>query len=153
MKHILVTTDFSDNSKAAFAYAIQQASYAGVDQCTLTVLCVLEDLIPTSVQFEFGITTFDSKGLLDEAYRNASARLKEVCAKELSGVRAQPVVVKAKKPVAEEIIDYAKEEDIHLIVMGTHGRSGVRRLLVGSVAEDVVRHSPCPVLLVPNTLE
>ena len=51
--------------------------------------------------------------------------------------------------VADEILGYIDEEDIDLVVMGTHGRSGVRRMLIGSVAEEVVRHSDCPVLTVP----
>lgn len=47
-----------------------------------------------------------------------------------------------------EIIDYVKEENIDLVVMGTHGRSGIEHILIGSVAEKVVRKSPCPVLTV-----
>jgi nucleotide-binding universal stress UspA family protein len=47
-----------------------------------------------------------------------------------------------------EIIDYIKEEDIDLVVMGTHGRSGIEHILIGSVAEKVVRKSPCPVLTI-----
>jgi len=47
-----------------------------------------------------------------------------------------------------EIIDYIKEESIDLVVMGTHGRSGIEHILIGSVAEKVVRKSPCPVLTI-----
>ena len=47
-----------------------------------------------------------------------------------------------------EIIDYIKDQDIDLVVMGTHGRSGIEHILIGSVAEKVVRKSPCPVLTV-----
>jgi len=47
-----------------------------------------------------------------------------------------------------EIIDYIKDEQIDLVVMGTHGRSGIEHILIGSVAEKVVRKSPCPVLTV-----
>ena len=50
--------------------------------------------------------------------------------------------------VAEAIVDYAEQNDIDLIVMTTHGRSGLSRLVFGSVAESVVRHAPCPVLLI-----
>lgn len=49
--------------------------------------------------------------------------------------------------VYPQIIDYAQQEQVDLIVMGTHGRTGMSRLLLGSVAENVVRHAPCPVLL------
>jgi len=47
-----------------------------------------------------------------------------------------------------EIIDYIKQQEIDLVVMGTHGRSGIEHILIGSVAEKVVRKSPCPVLTV-----
>lgn len=47
-----------------------------------------------------------------------------------------------------EIIDYVKEENIDLVVMGTHGRSGIEHILIGSVAEKILRRSPCPVLTV-----
>jgi nucleotide-binding universal stress UspA family protein len=51
---------------------------------------------------------------------------------------------------SEEIVNYADEHEIDLIVMGTHGRTGVARVLLGSVAEKVVRKAPCPVLTVHN---
>ena len=49
---------------------------------------------------------------------------------------------------ADEIVIQAKDDEVELIVMGSHGRSGISHLLVGSVAESVVRHAPCPVLVV-----
>ena len=49
---------------------------------------------------------------------------------------------------ADEIVLQAKEDKVDLLVMGSHGRSGLSHLLVGSVAESVVRHAPCPVLVV-----
>ena len=49
---------------------------------------------------------------------------------------------------ADEIVIQAKEDKVDLLVMGSHGRSGISHLLVGSVAESVVRHAPCPVLVV-----
>ena len=51
-------------------------------------------------------------------------------------------------PPVEEIVDYAKEKNIDLIVMGTHGRGWLAHVLMGSVAEKVVRKAPCPVLTV-----
>jgi nucleotide-binding universal stress UspA family protein len=50
----------------------------------------------------------------------------------------------------EFIIQEAKEKEIDLIVMGTHGKSGIKRVLMGSVAQNVIGHAPCPVLVVPN---
>ena len=58
-------------------------------------------------------------------------------------------------PPGRMLLEYAKEKDIDLIVMGTHGRSGLSRLLMGSVAEEIVRHADCPVLTIktPSTNE
>ena len=50
----------------------------------------------------------------------------------------------------EFIVQEAKERDIDLILMGTHGRSGIKRVLLGSVAQNVIGHSPCPVMVVPS---
>ena len=61
-----------------------------------------------------------------------------------------PVVIASHRgDPAEEIVRYAKAHGIHLIVLGTHGRTGVSRVLMGSVAERVIRTAPCPVLTVP----
>lgn len=54
----------------------------------------------------------------------------------------------ARGQPADAIIQFAQERDVDLIVMGTHGRSGLQHVLLGSVAEKVVRHAPCPVLTV-----
>jgi hypothetical protein len=61
-----------------------------------------------------------------------------------------PVLVASQRgDAAEEIVRYARGHNIHLIVLGTHGRTGVSRVLMGSVAERVIRTAPCPVLTVP----
>ena len=63
------------------------------------------------------------------------------------GVRVNAAVVE-RDAVAQAIVEYAEENEINLIAMTTHGRSGLSRLLFGSVAEEVVRHAPCPVLII-----
>ena len=63
------------------------------------------------------------------------------------GVNVKTAVVE-RDVTADAIVEYAEENDIDLIAMTTHGRSGLSRLVFGSVAESVVRHAPCPVLLV-----
>ncbi len=66
----------------------------------------------------------------------------------LGGLRVETALLSGR--VAHQIIRYAREKDIGLIVIGTHGRTGVSRALLGSVAESVVRLAPCPVLTVPG---
>jgi len=84
----------------------------------------------------------------DELMRDAQDYLEEI-AKPLreEGVNVKTAVVE-RDVVADAIVDYARENDMSLIVMTTHGRNGFSRLVFGSVAESVVRHTPCPVLLI-----
>ena len=69
------------------------------------------------------------------------------------GARAAAEVHVAPRDPGESIIDLAGRRDIDLIVMGTHGRSGIQRVLLGSVAEHVMRHALCPVVTVRNPPE
>lgn len=83
-------------------------------------------------------------GEQEEQARNAIETVTKLC--EDHGVDAVEALVYGKP--SEEIIDYVDEEGINAIVMGTHGRSGAERLLIGSVAEKVVRQSPVPVMTI-----
>jgi universal stress protein A len=90
---------------------------------------------------------------IDEAERQSSARRDlDALGKELEGERINyrklQLRVFPPKEVAETINACAREENADLIVMGTHGRSGVSRLFGGSVAEEVIRHAPCATLVV-----
>ena len=149
MKHILVPTDFSSASRVAFQHAREQAQVFGPENTRITLLSVLEDLIPASVQFEFGLTFIDSKGLLEEAEKRARLKAAEYEKEFFSGLRIRSEVVRAAHPVHAEIIEYTTTHKVDLIIMATHGRTGVRRLVLGSVAEKVIRESLCPVLVVP----
>lgn len=149
MKHILVPTDFSAASRAAFQHAREQAQVLGADNTSITLLCVLEDLVPASVQFEFGLTFIDSKGLLEEAEKQARLKIAEYEKEHFSGLRVKSEIIRAIHSVHTEIVEYTKTHKVDLIIMATHGRTGVRRLVLGSVAEKVIRESICPVLVVP----
>ncbi|MCB0324711.1 MAG: universal stress protein [Bdellovibrionales bacterium] len=149
MKRILVTTDFSTASRKAFAAAQEQVSLAGASGVSVFLLTVLEDLAPTSVQFEFGLAVVDSKAILDESFKQAAAKLKEFAREFFPDTHVETEVIRAAKPVYSEVIDYAVKQDIDLIVMATHGRTGAKRFVLGSVSERVVREAPCAVLVVP----
>jgi nucleotide-binding universal stress UspA family protein len=64
---------------------------------------------------------------------------------EASGVKAEGFVKEGE--AYQAIVDLAKERDVNIIVMGSHGRTGLKRLLMGSVAEKVIGYAPCPVLV------
>lgn len=135
IRTILVPTDFSDRSRAALSVA---GSLARDHQARVVLLFVLE---PPVVAGELGVALPPPEGYqaqLEERLRSSRPDAPEV-----------PVEHRITEgPVGDSICRMATELGCDLIVMGTHGRAGIGRLLLGSVAEDVLRHAPCPVLTV-----
>jgi nucleotide-binding universal stress UspA family protein len=136
---ILVAFDFSDTSKHALTYGSNLARAFGA---RLHVLHVADVIATSAAQF------------YPEGPGDPEARANHLAMNQLRTVLAaegandsQPAVRVAPDP-ALEIVAYAKEAPADLIVIGTHGRTGVSRFLMGSVAEHVVRTAPCPVLVV-----
>jgi len=138
---ILVPTDFSEPSEAALKYARTVATKFGG---TLHLLHVIEDPYRAAyAAAEVFVPELD--GLREELLADATARMKSsLSASDVStlGATAEALIGTPAWTIAE----YAKGRDIDLIVMGTHGRGGVSHLLMGSVAEKVVRSASCPVL-------
>jgi nucleotide-binding universal stress UspA family protein len=129
---ILVPTDFSAPSDAALGYA---RGLAGTFDATLHLLHVAANTFLRAV-------VGDPHDQETAAFRQLQDRLTDA---DRTRFRALPVVERSDAP-ADEIVSYARTRDIDLIVMGTHGRTGVAHLIMGSVAEKVVRSAPCPVL-------
>lgn len=152
MKHILVTTDLSEASEYAFEYAKEQLELTGKDKSRITLLKVVDVVPPAGINFEYGLALPDKKGMLEKVYKHALAQIQEIAEKQFAGLPVETAVVKPKKAVYQEIINFAEENKVSLIVMSTHGRTGVKHFLLGSVAERIVRHSPCPVMIVPAKL-
>jgi glycine betaine transporter len=143
ISRILVPVDFSAYSERAVEYAISLAGRLGA---SLDVLHVVEDPLATGVWGgETAIPNLTE--LREELVEDAERRLVPYCdAAERAHV---PVVATARLGLAAiTIVEEAKSLGVDLIVMGTHGRTGVAHLLMGSVAERVLRHAPCPVLTV-----
>jgi nucleotide-binding universal stress UspA family protein len=134
-ERILALTDGSQNSRSAFRYAITICKKFGA---SLEILLVIEDM-PAYVSLEI-----DSEFLvrIQDTMRREMEDCISYCRK--SGVETKGVI-RHGVPY-EEIEDYAKENNIDLIVMATHGHSGLSHILLGSVAEKIIRHAPCPVL-------
>jgi nucleotide-binding universal stress UspA family protein len=142
LHRILVPTDFSKFSKNALSYAVAFAEKFGTELHLLHVVQSYAMLVPDSVNVVPPVGP--SIAELTVAVRAALDRLvSENQLERFSVVRD----VREGTPFYE-IIQYAKEKDIDLIVMGTHGHSGLVHVLLGSVTEKVVRKSPCPVLTV-----
>jgi len=149
MKHILVTTDFSEESETAFDYAKDQLRQTDEDGAKIILLKVIDIVGQANIKFEYGLAIPDKKGLLEKLHKQASEKICEIAKTHFTGLPIETVVIKPKKAVYQEIIQFAKDHHVDLIVMSTHGRTGVVHLLLGSVTERVVRLSPCPVLVIP----
>lgn len=142
--HVLYPTDLSNASLPAFRYAVALARWYGA---TLTALHVVPSFDPLPGPHVWvGDANPMLAGLPQDAVRAEMARLLPM--DQADGVT---VVFAARDgaSAAGAIVDQAVESRADLIVMGTHGRSGFNRLLMGSVAEKVLRRAPCPVLTIP----
>jgi len=137
LQRILVPHDFSETSEAAVKYAVALAKNFGA---RLHLLHVGDQArLALDTEFPLGL-----EGAVEDAVRERL--LKILTPAEQADLKPE-FAVRAGVP-ATEIIRYAKDHDVDLIVMGTHGRGFVGHALMGSVAEKVVRTAPCPVLSV-----
>ena len=147
-KEILVATDFSNCSTVALEYGRTLARTFGA---RLHVLHVVEAFAVDSMAFGAAAAAIPSLQLELEA---AAAKTLEslVTADDRRDLRAITSLRAVDTP-AHAIVEYAGDAKIDLIIVGTHGRKGISHVLVGSVAEKVVRLAPCPVLTVRPTAE
>ena len=144
LKNVLIALDFSDPSVNALRYAQALARHF---EGTLHVLHVLEDpLLHAAALGGFVPAVWDSLG----AEKAAQDHLRRAVP-PAAGDRVEHVT-RIGNPFLE-IVGYARERNIDLIVLGTHGRRGVRRLLMGSVSEGVLARTSKPVLLVRSEAE
>lgn len=134
---ILIPTDGSENTKAAIAQGLELARVMGAE---VTALYVVDQA--SFVNFPMDATVVSIYSLLEKEGKEAVDFVVNEGAKV--GVKVEAKVVEGNP--AKKIVDEAENYD--LVVMGTLGRTGISKLLLGSVAERVVRFAPCPVLVV-----
>lgn len=139
LQNVLLPTDFSEPSLRATDYALEFCDRFGA---TLHLLHVIEDPVVYLPMFESYPTPTREQF---EIY--ARDRLENWIAEDVRGDHKIVIHWAHGKPFIE-IVRYAKEKEIDLIVMGTHGRGAIRHMLLGSVADKVVRNAPCAVLTV-----
>ncbi|MFQ1594323.1 universal stress protein [Aeromonas veronii] len=138
IKTLLCPVDFSQMSRAVLDYAVFMAQS---HQAQIKLIHVVDQLHGFDSYKILHMTAIE---ITHEMERQARTQLKELVA-----TLPIPATFDIRfGRAADEIVIQAKEDEVELIVMGSHGRSGISHLLVGSVAESVVRHAPCPVLVV-----
>ncbi len=141
LKNILVATDFSEPSTVAMAYG---RDLARTYNARLHVVHIVEDVLK-NYSPEIGLVGEQlQKDLEQLAWRDLDAVVTDDDRRTMAIVTN----VKTSFSAASGIVEYAKAHAIDLIITGTHGRGAVKHLLMGSVAERVVRTAPCPALTV-----
>ncbi len=141
IKKILLPTDLSSASISAFKYAKSLAEKYGA---TIYVLHVLENIPPVLAIHSLDLTLERLEKNMEE---NAKKQLEKVVKENLKTKNKVQTFIR-KGIVDDEIVKFAEEKKVDLIVMGTHGRTGIELTILGSIAEKVVRKAKCPVLTV-----
>ncbi len=147
MKKIVLTTDLSQESHVAFDVAKE---YAAALKAELTVLTVVEDPAQAAMIYAMEFPVFPGIEIQKQLVDKVRKELDTLITSKLKGTDAKAAVIEAKGPIHAEITNYAKSIGANLVIIATHGRSGIKNLLIGSVAERVARHAECPVLVVPS---
>jgi nucleotide-binding universal stress UspA family protein len=140
---VLFPTDFSAHAEHAWSYGLLLAAQFSAE------IHVLHVLTPPPRLTEAYAAQIDPEALLASARTEATAVLeRHVREAKTRGLVCHPAIRAGVD--FREIIDYARASNVDLIVMATHGRTGLAHVLLGSVAEKVVRKAPCPVLTVKH---
>jgi universal stress protein A len=142
IKKILVPIDFSKHSLKAARYAARFAEQFGA---RIYLLYVLEK--PTYIRGEKGVARAIPQ---NELTKRAESRLYSLANDEIVELVPVHAQVRVGKPF-DQIVKHAKSKQTDLIIIATHGYTGLKHVQLGSTAEQVVRHAPCPVLVVRKT--
>jgi universal stress protein A len=140
-KTILCPTDFSEDSYRAIDYGLR---FAKAWNAALLIAHVIH--MPTGELYE-PVGDVVHTLTFDEARRRDRARLEEIRTTRLGGYAKCEILVEIGDPY-QQLMAITQQRQVDLIVTATHGRSALEHLILGSVAEKIIRHAPCPVLVV-----
>jgi nucleotide-binding universal stress UspA family protein len=145
---VLVCVDGSESSMKAADYAVMLAKQNGVQLIALNV--IVSQLGYEYSAGAFGLVTPNAiKNVLDKSKQEAQRWFDDIGKNAVAnGVKLSTEVVASPTSVVPAIVDYAEKNKVDLIVVGTRGRSGFTKLLLGSVASGVVTYASCPVMVV-----
>jgi nucleotide-binding universal stress UspA family protein len=141
IRSILVPIDFSAHSKNALKYAIPLAEKF---RASVHLVYVVE---PTVYPADLGFGQVVLPGVEDELREKGAGELEQLIRREIAGTVTATSSVRTGSP-HQEILHEAEERGVDLIVVATHGHSGVEHILFGSTADRIVRHAQCPVLTI-----
>ena len=148
-RRILVAVDGSDTSNKALSAAIEMAGYSG-GRSVVRLIHVLDEMAYFVGLDPYQGQTYSAVHIMRQAGEKILAEGLAIC--ESAGVRADTLLVdELGGHLADSVAKNAKDWDASLVVVGTHGRKGVGRMLMGSGAEQIIRLSTCPVLVIRNT--
>jgi nucleotide-binding universal stress UspA family protein len=141
IKQILVPTDFSENAQHAVSYGVEMAK-----QCSAKLHLLHTPVIPTYLLMDLSYSPGPEAvtRILNDSQDALDGQAKEIAA---AGVEHFTAI--REGTVHEVIRDYAKEHDVDLVVVGTHGRTGVSKLMYGSVTERVIKTVHTPIIIIP----
>jgi universal stress protein A len=145
LKKVLIAIDFSQPSREALEVGLDLATEAGAK---VSVLYVVEPIDYASIGYLGGVP-MATQSILDAHLAAARKEMERFRARKLARFPGATALIRIGHP-ADEIVAVGGGGRSNLIVVGTHGRSGMAHLLLGSVAERVVRRARCPVLVVPG---
>ena len=145
---ILFPTDFSECGNYALSYA---SSLARTFNASIICVNVIEPIVPT-VGYSGMTEPLPIADITEQLEDSAERELPKLAeCEECAGLNVEELVVHGE--AAAEIVRVAREREVDLIVISSHGRTGLGRILFGSTAEAVVRHASCPVLVVKPPAE
>jgi nucleotide-binding universal stress UspA family protein len=147
IRKILVTIDGSENSKKAADYA---SSFAKKYNAQLIILYVLYSELGFAYSNLLGVTTPKAiEDALETQKKDVQKWFDEIRSKlKNTNISVTDKIIISVSSIVGEIIGFADKEKVDLIILGTRGRTGFKKLLLGSVAEGVVTHSSCPVMVI-----
>ncbi len=142
IRRILFATDFSTASRRAFITALALAKATDAETTILSVIRPIEAAVP-----EVYLDAATIERLEQQAMRRATRALQELSVRAKRARVSVATLLRAGDPV-REVIQAAKAQRADLLVVGTHGRRGLSKLALGSVAERLIAQAPCPVVVI-----
>lgn len=148
IQKIVLATDLSEDSKKAYPYALSLAKAYGARLTLVSCIDTSLGYSPSSAGILEGAPLYVSEGL-DEARQNVKSELAQHASDLFKGLTPSCEVREAPYEVQNQLVEFVNDGGFDLVVLSSHGRTGVSRALLGSVAEYVVRHARVPTLVVP----